>query len=314
MAGDIGTLTGKTFVIIDGHYLMHRNYHTHNLSVRTRKGPLNIGAVYGFMRDLLKFQKTFKAAIVIVAWDSKNKTWRHRLTEKYIKKGVIKKKYAYKANRKKDKEFIKDFGRQKKILQKMLRTVGVMQCQKNGYEADDIVGTYATAISKEYGHCIIISTDRDYYQLLDHNTCIYKPNIDEYYSQLNFTGEWELSSPKSWILVGSLCGDAGDNIQGIKGIGEKTACKLIKTYGYTPMIDTDIDDKWCKKIRKLRKRVKLARRLKEIKTDVKVPKLRRMHGVHGPALAKMFKKYQFKSLNILEYKKFFGERKIDEDE
>jgi len=305
VAGKLPKLAGKTIIVIDGNYLLHRNYHSHNLSVRTRKGPIQIGGTYGFMRDILTFVKKFEPNSVVVAWDGKGKTWRHRLTDKCIEDGII--KSGYKSNRKKDKDFIKDFGRQKKILRKLLVALGVMQYCKNGVEADDVVGTYATTISNKRGKCIIISTDKDYYQLLGPLVSIYKPSEDKMYTQSEFMADWDLA-PKSWVLAGALSGDAGDNIIGIRGIGSKTACSLIREYGYENLIKKKIDNKWAKKIRKMKKRVKLAEKLKRIKTNLKVKEIRGMLGVDKQSLRKGFRKLQFNSLPVLEYCKHFGER------
>ena len=305
-------MRGKNVIlVIDGSYLLHSNYYATNLSVRTNKGEIRIGGVYGFIRELASLYKHFCPSNMIIVWDETGKTWRHRITKKAVKEGLI--DSGYKENRKKDKDFIKDYGRQKKIVRKIIDILGIMQYGKKGIEADDLVGSFVRKIKKEKKDAIIVSSDKDYYQLLGKRVKVYSPSKGTYTEQ-QFCRDYGLESPKTWVLVGSLAGDAGDNIIGIRGIGEKTACKLISEHGYDNLLKKKIDGlKWSKKIRKNRELIALAEKLKRIKTKIKTPKIREFLGVDMRALGKAFKKLQFSSLNVLVYKNYFGKREEDDE-
>lgn len=211
----------KTLILIDGHALAFRQYYAlERTNMRTSDGTPT-WAVYGFFKavfDLLK-DETLKADAIAVAFDVSHKTFR---TETFTE---------YKSNR----EAMPDNMRaQMGLIYEGLRAFNIPVYTKEGYEADDVIGT----ISKEaceLGHKVLILTgDQDAFQLVDKDGCVkvilpskgelVEYNWDRIYDKLGVY-------PNQVIDYKGLRGDVSDCIPGVKGIGEKTAQKLLAKYG-----------------------------------------------------------------------------------
>ncbi|MBU1102296.1 DNA polymerase I [Patescibacteria group bacterium] len=212
----------KTLVLIDGHALVHRAYHALP-PLSTPKGEL-VNAVYGFVLILLKVLKELKPDYLVATFDLAGPTFRHKEFE------------DYKATRvKAPDELYAQIGRVKDVL----HAFNVPIFEKEGYEADDIIGTLAEKVSRlktknEKLKTIIVTGDLDTLQLIDENTNVYtlKKGVRDtvIYDEKAVKERYGLT-PEQIADFKGLKGDPSDNIPGVPGVGEKTAAELLKQYG-----------------------------------------------------------------------------------
>lgn len=204
----------KKLMIIDGNSLLYRGFYAMPL-LSTADGQFT-NAVYSFVTILTKAIEDIKPDYLVVAFDYGKKTFRNDLFE------------DYKAGRRETPEELKP---QFPLIKKVLDTMGIKYLEKQGIEADDIIAT----VAKKSGiQNIILTGDRDSFQLIDDNTSIYfmKKGI----SEVKIIDEKTLKDdygikPSQVVDVKALMGDKSDNILGVKGVGETTAYKLIIEYG-----------------------------------------------------------------------------------
>ena len=205
----------KKLVLIDGNSLLNRAYYA-TKSLTTREGiPTN--AVFGFTKLLLKIISDLRPDRLIVAFDLKAPTFRHKMYDEY------------KATR---KPMPDDLAVQVGMLKELLHSMNIAMCEKEGFEADDLVGTLSHKFSDVKS--IIITGDKDSYQLIDEYTDVYltKTGVSDL---LKLTSENFVRQigyePCRVIDMKALMGDSSDNIPGVPGIGEKTAFLLVSKYG-----------------------------------------------------------------------------------
>ncbi len=212
----------KTLVLIDGHALVHRAFHALP-PLSTPKGEL-VNAVYGFVLILLKVLKELKPDYLAATFDLAGPTFRHKEFEEY------------KATRvKAPDELYAQIGRVKDVL----RAFNVPIFEKEGYEADDIIGTLAEKISKlktknEKLKTIIVTGDLDTLQLVndDVNVFTLKKGVkDTIMYDAGAVRERYGLEPEQVADFKGLKGDPSDNIPGVPGVGDKTAAELLKKYG-----------------------------------------------------------------------------------
>ncbi len=204
----------EKMVLIDGNSLLNRAYYA--TPVFTTKSGMPTNAVFGFIKLLFKILGDVNPEYIVVAFDMKAPTFRHKMYD------------GYKATRKPMPE---DLVVQLEPLKNLLSAMKIATCGLEGIEADDILGT----LSKKFNvRSYIYTGDRDSYQLVDENTdvCYTKKGVSDilHLSMENFKAEIGIE-PKQVIDLKSFMGDKSDNIPGIPGIGEKTAIELLKTYG-----------------------------------------------------------------------------------
>ena len=218
----------KTLMLIDGSSLIFRAFFA--LPNLTNNDGVMTNGVYGFLTMYQNAFDTYKPDSVLVAFDRSGKTFRHEEFK------------DYKATRDKmPSELSYQFG----ILKDILESMGVRYTDLDGYEADDIVGTYANIGQDEGYKVVIITGDRDYLQLVDENITVYltKKGISDMaeYTVDTIKKEYGLS-PKQLIDVKGLEGDKSDNIPGVDGIGPKKAIGFIKDYGSIEALYDHIDE------------------------------------------------------------------------
>lgn len=219
----------KNIVLIDGNNLMFRSYYATAYSGRlmhNSKGfPTN--ALYGFVSMINKIVEEEKPNYITVAFDI-GKNFRH---EKYPE---------YKDGR---AETPKDLITQFPIAKEILTAMGIKYLECERYEADDIIGTIVKmcAIDKDF-KATIVSSDRDLLQLINFETEVklLKQKGFIRYSEKSFTEEYKFP-PIKIIDLKALAGDSSDNIPGVKGVGDKTALKLLQEYGSLDNIYLNID-------------------------------------------------------------------------
>ena len=207
----------KKILLIDGSSLIFRAFYA--IKNLTTKDGVFVNGVYGFLNMYYKALELTNPTHVFVAFDKGSKTFRH--TEYSDYKGT---------RDKAPNEIIYQFG----ILKDLLSSMNVNYLELDEYEADDILGTIAKLAQKEGFEVDIFTGDRDYLQLVDDNIFVYltKKGISEIKLMDNNAIFEDFGiSPKQLIDVKALQGDSSDNIPGVKGVGEKTALKLIQEYG-----------------------------------------------------------------------------------
>lgn len=223
---------GKTLILIDGHALAFRQFYAlERTNMRTSDG-VPTWAVYGFFKaifDLLK-NSELKADAIAVAFDVSHKTFR---TETYTE---------YKSNRSAMPDTMRE---QMGLIYEGLRAFNIPIYTKEGFEADDVIGTISREAC-ELGHKVLILTgDQDAFQLVDKEGCVkvilpFKGELIEY----NWDRIFEKLGvyPNQVIDYKGLRGDLSDCIPGVKGIGEKTAQKLLARYGSLDAILEDCEN------------------------------------------------------------------------
>lgn len=209
----------RKLVLIDGHSILNRAFY--GIPDLTNAEGLHTNAVYGFLNILFKILDEEKPDYLTVAFDVHAPTFRHKMYD------------AYKGTRKPMAEELRE---QVPLMKEMLRAMGVKVIEKEGYEADDIIGTIAKRSEKEGLVVSVVSGDRDLLQLATDQIKIRIPKTKrtgteiEDYNAADVKERYQVT-PQQFIDVKALMGDTADNIPGVPGIGEKTATNLIVAYG-----------------------------------------------------------------------------------
>lgn len=206
-------------VLIDGHSILNRAFY--GLPDLTNAEGLHTNAIYGFLNIMFKILEEEKPDYLTVAFDVHAPTFRHEMFADY--KGTR-------------KPMADELRQQVPVMKDVLHAMGVRMVEKEGLEADDILGTISCRCEKEGMEVVVISGDRDLLQLATEHVKIRIPKtkkggteVEDYYA--SDVKERYLVTPKEFIDVKALMGDASDNIPGVPNIGEKTATKIIAEYG-----------------------------------------------------------------------------------
>lgn len=220
----------KKLFLLDGMALIYRAYFALSKVPRLTSYGLNTGAILGFTNTLLDVLKNQKPTHLAVVFDTAAPTNRHIEFE------------AYKANR---QEMPEDLAKSIPYVFKLIEGFNIPVITKDGYEADDIIGTLAKKAEQEGFTVYCMTPDKDFGQLVSENIFIYKParmgNGAEVLGVPEILEKWEITDVSQVIDILGLWGDAVDNIPGIPGIGEKTAKKLIQEFGSVEGIIANAD-------------------------------------------------------------------------
>lgn len=209
----------QRLVLIDGHALIYRAYHAFP-DLSTPEGVL-VNAVYGFSRILLRVIRDFKPQYLGVAFDHKAPTNR---SKQYVE---------YKANR---PPMPDDLRPQIQIIKDFVDTLSIPNFELAGYEADDLIGTISKQIETENNEIpvLIVTGDKDLLQLVTDQTRVFIPSQSKFTKDTEYNPETVLAklqlTPAQVVDFKALRGDPSDNIPGIAGIGQKTACRLLAKY------------------------------------------------------------------------------------
>ena len=211
----------KKIVLIDGNSILNRAFYgiMGNKMLTTPDGKYT-NAVYGFLAILFKVLEDIAPEYLMVTFDLKAPTARHKLYD------------GYKATR---KGMPNELAEQMPILKDILKSMNITVIEKEGYEADDVLGTIAKRAEKKSFDVTIVSGDRDTFQLTSSRVKVRIPHTKVGKTETEiFDREAVLKkygvTPKQLIEVKGLQGDTSDNIPGVPGIGEKTALELVKKY------------------------------------------------------------------------------------
>ncbi len=285
----------NTFVLIDGNAILHRSYHA---MPRFEVAGRLVNAIYGFVSILFSTIEKHKPEYLAVAFDIKGPTFRDDLFDEY------------KAKRVKPPQ---EFYDQIEDVHDFVRAMEIPLLTKEGYEADDIIGTLAKKVNGDLGEgeVIIVTGDQDTLQLVDSRTKVAMPAMgkikETIYDSSAVMGKLSIT-PAQVVDYKALSGDSSDNIPGVKGIGPKTAIDLINRFTDIEGIYHALDDEAKSETIKLRTRqllmehkdmAFLSKKLATIKTDVEIDFLlkdARLHDFDRAVAEKFLQKYRFFSL------------------
>ena len=211
-------------LIIDGNNLAHRAYHQYK-NMRSSDGKPS-GVVFGVPYILWSLIRNHNADDVLVAFDGGRDKNRLKVLPDY-KKREPKSDFDY-----------EDFITQKEDAKKILENLGIKMVSKKGLEADDIIWLAARRLSRK-GQVMIVSTDKDFVQLIDKNISLWNPWKNDRITHLNYQKHYPFT-PEQCVDYLVLDGDKSDNIPGYKGVGEKTALGFLETYGSIENYLTDL--------------------------------------------------------------------------
>ncbi|MGA1556989.1 MAG: DNA polymerase I [Ilumatobacteraceae bacterium] len=208
-----------TFLLIDGNSLTYRAFFALPTDMATASGQVT-NAVFGFTSMLINVVKEHRPDGVLVAFDRPEPTFRHEAEP------------SYKAQREQAPDILRQ---QLGLVRQVLDVMGIQQIEASGWEADDLIATAADAIVARGGDVIIVTGDRDSYQLVadPHVRVLYNKRGVSDYALYDEAGIIERTgvTPALYPQYAALRGDPSDNLPGVPGVGEKTAAKLITTYG-----------------------------------------------------------------------------------
>ena len=295
----------KKLVLIDGNSIMNRAFYgiMGSKALTTKDGKYT-NAVYGFLAILFKLLEDEKPEYIAVSFDLKAPTARHELYE------------GYKANR---KGMPNELAEQMPIIKEVLKAMNIDIVEKEGYEGDDIIGTLSRYGEKEGLEVIILSGDRDTFQLATDNVKIHIPRTKAGKTETEIFDRNKVKEvygiePKQLIEVKGLQGDTSDNIPGVPGIGEKTALSLIQKYETIDNLyekleagESDLKGKQKEKIEENKELAYLSRTLGEINIQVPIEDTLeelKLEEWDKPKVLEIFKELNFKRyierFNLLE--------------
>src|ERR1035437_2564691 len=209
----------KKLFLLDAYALIFRSYYAFIRNPMFNNEGLNTSCIFGFINTLEELLSKEKPTHIAVAFDPPGPNFRHEMFPQY------------KANRDATPE---DIIRSIPYIKDILKAYGIPILQIDGYEADDVIGTMALKAKADGYTVYMMTSDKDYIQLLTENIYMYKPSRTgvgvEIVDSDKAGKDFQLTSPKQFIDILALMGDASDNIPGAPGVGEKTAIKLIAEF------------------------------------------------------------------------------------
>lgn len=214
----------KTATLIDGSSFVYRGYYAFS-EFKSSNGD-HLGAVYGFCSTLISLINNHASDFFVIVFDAGRHTFRNDLYDQY------------KSHRKETPE---DLKKQFPIVREACAAFGVPIVEKIGFEADDIIATYATNLSQNNMYKVrVVSIDKDLMQLVNDDISLFNPTKSK---EINCCDVFDLYGvkPSQMTHMQALMGDSADNIPGVAGIGPKTAAKLIAQFGDIDGIYNNID-------------------------------------------------------------------------
>ena len=223
-------MNNKKLFIIDGMALIYRSYYAMIKNPLLSSSGLNTSAIYGFINSLFKLLKDEKPDYLSIVLDTKGKTFRHKMYD------------DYKATRKPMPE---DLSEQIQPLYSIIEKLKIPMYKKEGFEADDIIGTMSEYYTGKNIDVYIYSSDKDLMQLVNDNVFVFSPGNSfvksKIYNKEEVYSKWDVF-PEQIIDYLSLLGDVSDNIPGVRGIGKKTASKLMHEFNNFENLYKNIDN------------------------------------------------------------------------
>lgn len=276
-------------LIIDTFGLIFRAYHAYPMLTTTDGRPTN--AIYGFMQMLLNSIEKFNPDALVCSLESESQTFRSKLDTNY------------KANRKEPDDELKF---QIREIVNIIERLGIKTLFKDGYEADDVIGSFAKQCQDYFDKVEIITGDKDLLQLINEKVKVFIPgktfsDLVEY-DRKKFQEKFGIDLD-DFVLYKSLVGDLSDNIKGVPGIGPKTAAQIVNKFHSVESIIANVDDlppKIAESIIENQDPLKRYFELCTIKTDIPInliPEDTKICKLNVTALRKIIEEYELKSLS-----------------
>ncbi|MGN0326338.1 MAG: DNA polymerase I [Lachnospiraceae bacterium] len=280
-------------VLIDGHSILNRAYY--GIPVLTNSEGLHTNAIYGFLNILFKTLEEEQPKYLAVAFDVSAPTFRHEIYKEY--KGTR-------------KPMDPELREQVPVMKEVLKAMGVLLMEKAGLEADDILGTMAKKAEREGLEVSLVSGDRDLLQIASEHIKIRIPKtkggkteIRDYYAK-DVIAEYQVD-PLQFIDLKALMGDSSDNIPGVPKVGQKTAEKLMVTYGSLEQIYEHVDEIPMKAVRESlmenRDLADLSKTLATINISAELP-----YEISNAELGNLYTKEAYQLFSQLEFKNLLG--------
>ncbi len=291
--------------LLDAYALIYRSYYAFLKNPRINSKGLNTSAIMGFVNTLNEVITKEQPTYMAVAFDH-GKTFRHEAFP------------AYKAQREETPE---DIRASVPIIKDILEAYHIPVLQADGFEADDVIGTLATAAGREGIETYMLTPDKDYGQLVGGNVYIYRPRHGGGYDTLGeseVTQKYGIATTAQVIDLLALMGDSADNFPGCPGVGEKTAAKLITQFGSIDnmLAHTDeIKGKLREKVEGAVDDIRMSRFLATIRTDVPIAldlEKMKMTSPDEERLEKIFQELEFRALTDKIIKKIKNTPKNDD--
>ncbi len=281
----------KKLFLLDAFALIYRSYFAFSNNPRINSKGFNTSAIFGFTNTLLEILNKEKPTHIAVVFDMEGPTQRHEEYE------------AYKANREEMPEDLRD---SIPLIMDLIRGFNIEILGLPGFEADDVIGTLAKKAELAGFTTYMMTPDKDYGQLVDANTFIYKParlgNGAEIMGPEEVCKKWDIRNVSELIDILGLMGDKVDNIPGIPGVGEKTAIQLIKDFGSIENLIQNTDKLKGKLKEKVEMHKDMALQSKRLATiildcpvDLNEPNLS-VKEVNKAALLELFRELEFRRI------------------
>ncbi len=250
----------QTLLLIDGNAIMHRAYHA--LPPFKSADGTQTNVVYGYLSMLYKVAGDFKPDYLISCFDTPKPTFRNKLFKEYqIQRPKI------------DDDFIVQIP----LVKQALDAAGINRMEKDGYEADDLIGTITRIFETNKFRVVILTGDKDIFQLITDNVFVAAPQLGLANIKIFDKSEVEKKldvSPNQIVEYKALVGDPSDNYPGASGIGPKTASKLIHQFGTVDNIYKNLEKIESEKVKEILEKEKnnvyVSKKLAEIMTDVDI--------------------------------------------
>lgn len=269
----------KTLFLLDAMALIYRAHFAFSKNPRINSKGLNTGAPFGFTNSLFEIIDKKKPTHIAVAFDTHAPTFRHVQYE------------PYKANREETPEDIK-IGTP--IIKDIVRAFNIPVLELDGYEADDVIGTFAKKAARKGFEVFMMTPDKDYGQLVEEHIYLYKPafmgNGVDIMGVPEILAKWDIERIDQVIDMLGLQGDAVDNIPGIPSVGPKTASKLLKEYGTVENIVAhahELKGKLAEKVAEFGQQGILSKELATIETEVPLEFVEEDMVYKGPNVEKL---------------------------
>ena len=276
---------------IDGHALVFKMYYAFLRRPMVNSKGADMSILYGFTKYVLELLEREDPDYLAVAFDPPGGTFRNQMYPEY------------KANRTETPQLVIDA---LEPLQELCKAMNIPTLMLMGFEADDVIGSMAKRSAREGLDVYMVTPDKDYGQLIEDHIWQYKPGKsggeNEVIGVKEICGKYGIQSPSQVIDMLTICGDTSDNVPGVKGVGEVGAGKLVAKYGSVQGIYDHIDELSPKQkamFEEAEGHIGLSRELVTIKTDIEVDVTTedmKVDKSYGPALADLFEKYEFNSL------------------
>ena len=271
--------------LVDGSNYIYRAFYGLPLLTNSKGFPTN--AIYGFTTMLMKLKRELKPDYIVITFDLKGPTARHEEFE------------DYKATR---KPMPDDLVPQVPLIKDVVRGFSVCVLEKQGTEADDLIGTLTVRAGEKGWRTVIISGDKDLLQLVNENVVMIDTMKDKTYDAAAVKEKFGVGPDKVVEMLG-LMGDTSDNIPGVPGIGPKTAQRLIEEYGTVENVISNTENlknvKLRESFRRHAEQARLSRQLANIRKDIPIDFDFQDAAVREPdreALSKLFSEFEFSSL------------------